>query len=68
MLLDDNNMIATRRYRYLTCRRHNCVYTDAGGGCITIDIEDADCVALNPLLSVTWNTGYQYNNFNMPDH
>ena len=67
MLLDDNNMIATRRYRYLTCRRHNCVYTDAGG-CITIDIEDADCVALNPLLSVTWNTGYQYNNFNMPDH
>lgn len=46
--------------------RPNSVYTDAGVR-ITIDIDDAVCVALSSLLSVTWNIGCQYNNFNMPD-
>jgi len=45
----------------------NSVYTDAGGR-ITIDIVGALCVALSPLISVTWNIGCQYNNFNMPDN
>ena len=47
--------------------RPNSVYTDAGVR-ITIDIVDVVFVALSALLLVIWNTGYQYNNFNMPDH
>ena len=41
--------------------------TDAGVR-ITIDIADAEIVALTPGFSVVWTIGCQYNNFNMPDN
>ena len=43
------------------------VYTDAGMR-MTIDVVHAVLTVMNPLLSVTWNVGCQYNNINMPDN
>lgn len=44
----------------------NSVYTDAGFR-ISIDIYDAKDGAVSPYHSVTWKSGCQYNNQNMPD-
>lgn len=46
--------------------RPNSVYTDTGIR-ITIDIGDAGIAVLSSWLSVTWHSGRQYNNNNMPD-
>jgi hypothetical protein len=43
------------------------VYTDRWVR-ITIDIDDAEFIALNPWISATWNIGCQYNNINMPNN
>jgi hypothetical protein len=44
----------------------NSVYTGAGVR-ITIDIDDRKNGLQNALVSVTWYSGCQYNNNNMPD-
>lgn len=43
----------------------NGVYTDRWVR-ITTNIDDAEFLDLNPWISATLNTAFQYNNINMP--
>ena len=54
------------RFFLVIWKAPNSVYTDAGVR-ISIDMGDAENVALISCHSVTWDFGCQYNNVNMPD-
>lgn len=45
----------------------NDIYTDAEDR-MTYDIVNAGFVALNPLISVTWNIGFKPKNTHLPDN